>query len=147
MQARELNSQIEGARRAFAEAQLQLAEAMGNDMATNATLPEPEGELQFAPMTVDLVSETKSALERRADLKLARLLVRAANEEQRIIEAAYYPTVAGGLSGYYVPVTGIYPEGSPSRTDDFFFSEGAPGALLTWEGVGKRQVDCAGREA
>ena len=146
MQARELNSQIEGARRAFAEAQLQLAEAMGNDTATNATLPEPEGELQFAPMTVDLVSETKSALERRADLKLARLLVRAANEEQRIIEAAYYPTVAGGLSGYYVPVTGIHREGSTSRTDDFISSEARQGVIYTWRVIDNGKVIGAARK-
>ena len=146
MQARELNSQIEGARRAFAEAQLQLAEAMGDDAARNATLPEPEGELQFAPMTVDLVSETKSALERRADLKLARLLVRAANEEQRIIEAAYYPTVAGGLSGYYVPVTGIHREGSTSRTDDFISSEARQGAIYTWRVIDNGKVIGAARK-
>ncbi len=146
MQARELNSQIESARRGFAEAQLKLAEAMGDDAARNATLPEPEGEFQFAPMTVDLVSETKSALERRADLKLARLLVRAANEEQRIIEAAYYPTVAGGLSGYYVPVTGIHREGSTSRTDDFISSEARQGAIYTWRVIDNGKVIGAARK-
>src|SRR6266513_861357 len=67
---------------------LKLAEAMAIDPA-KSTLPEPEGELQFVPLNVDLDSETAAALQRRADLKLARLFVRAANEDQRIIAADY----------------------------------------------------------
>lgn len=140
VQARELNSQIEGAHRGFSEAQLRLAEAMGDDATPNASLPEPEGELQFAPVTVELASETTRALERRADLKLARLLVRAANEDQRIIEADYYPKVAGGVSGYYVPVTGIHREGSTRRTEDFISSESRQGAIYTWRVIDNGKV-------
>ncbi len=44
-------------------------------------------------------------LRRRADMKLARLLVRAAGEDQRIIEAAYYPALDATFSGTYIPVT------------------------------------------
>ncbi|MFZ3377813.1 MAG: TolC family protein, partial [Chthoniobacterales bacterium] len=73
VQARELDSQIEEAHRAYAEARLKLAEAMGRDLGPEATLPDAEGELQFAPVFVDVDSETAAALERRADLKLARL--------------------------------------------------------------------------
>ena len=47
-----------------------------------ASLPEAEGELQSVPMRVDLDSETAGALQRRADVRLARLFVRAANEDQ-----------------------------------------------------------------
>ena len=54
-------------------------------------------------MRVDLDSETAAALERRADLKLARLFVRAANEDQRIIAADYYPVVIGSIPGEYSP--------------------------------------------
>jgi len=74
VQAAELNTRIEGARRAYRGAQLDLALAMGIDP-SNASLPEPEGELQSAPVRVDLDSETAAALQRRADLKLARLFV------------------------------------------------------------------------
>src|SRR5207249_2392171 len=80
VQADELVPQVERAHRAYREAQLKLAEAMAIDPA-KSPLPEPEGELQFIPMHVDLASETVAALQRRADLKLARLFVRAANED------------------------------------------------------------------
>jgi len=140
VEARELDSQIENARRAYAAARLKLAEAMGRDLGLEATLPEPEGELQFAPVIVDLNSETAAALERRADIKLARLLVRAANEDQRIIEAGYYPAAVGSVTGDYIPVTGIHREGSTSRTQDFIGSETREGAAYTWQVIDNGKV-------
>jgi outer membrane protein TolC len=134
VQASELDPQIEGAHRAYLDAQLQLAEAMAIDPA-KASLPEAEGELQFVPMRVDLDSETAAALQRRADLKLARLFVRAANADQRIIEADYYPAVAGAINGEYVPVTGIHRQGSTSKTQDFIGSEIREKATYTWRVV------------
>src|SRR5260370_41937901 len=104
------------------DAQLQLAEAMAIDP-TKTSLPEPEGKLQFVPMRIDLDSETAGALQRRADLKLARLFVRSANEDQLIIAADYYPAVAGAINGEDVPVTGINRQGSTSKTQDFIGSE------------------------
>src|SRR5947199_4503169 len=86
VQASELLTQIESAHRAYREAQLKLAEAMAIDPA-KSTLPEPEGELQLGPMRVDVDSETAAALQRRADLKLARLFVGAAHQDQRTIAA------------------------------------------------------------
>ena len=77
VQVSELDTQIEGAHRAYLDAQLQLALAMAIDPA-RASLPEPEGELQSIPIRVDLDSETAGALQRRVDLRLARLFVRAA---------------------------------------------------------------------
>jgi outer membrane protein TolC len=138
VQARELDPQIETAKRTYAGARLALAEAMG--VATDANLPEPEGQLQFVPVTVDLNSEIAAALERRTDLKLARLLVRAANEDQRIIEAGYYPSIVGSVTGDYIPVTGIHREGSTSRTQDFIGSEIREGALLTWQVIDNGKV-------
>jgi outer membrane protein TolC len=140
VQARELDSQIESARRAYAEAQLQLAEAMGRDLGQKAALPEPEGDLKIAPVNLDLGSETAAALERRADLKLARLLVRAANEDQRIIEAGYYPAVAGQVTGDYIPVTGIHRAGSTSKTQDFIGSEIIERAGYTWHVIDNGRV-------
>jgi outer membrane protein TolC len=139
VQASELETQIEGAHRAYLGAQLELASAMGIDPA-KASLPEPEGELQSIPVRVDLDSETAAALQRRADLKLARLFVRAANEDQRIIAADYYPIVIGSLPGEYVPVTGIHREGSTSRNQDFIGSEIREKAVYTWRVIDNGKV-------
>src|SRR5436309_2376724 len=62
VQADELVPQIEGANRAYREAQLNLAEAMGIDP-VKSSLPEPEGELQFVPVRIDVETETAAALE------------------------------------------------------------------------------------
>jgi len=139
VQESELETQIEGAHRAYRGSQLELASAMGIDPA-KASLPEPEGELQSVPVRVDLDSETAAALQRRADLKLARLFVRAANEDQRIIAADYYPIVIGSLPGEYVPVTGIHREGSTSRNQDFIGSEIRERATYTWRVVDNGKV-------
>ena len=139
VQASELDPQIESAHRAYLDAQLQLAEAMAIDPAKKS-LPDPEGELQFVPMRVDLDSETVAALQRRADLKLARLFIRAANEDQRIIEADYYPAATGRISGEYVPVTGIHREGSTSRNQDFISSEIRERAGYTWRVIDNGKV-------
>jgi outer membrane protein TolC len=139
VQASELATQIEGAHRAYLDAQLQLALAMAIDPA-KASLPEPEGELQSVPIRVDLDSETAGALQRRADLRLARLFVRAANEDQRIIAADYYPTVIGSIPAEYVPVTGIHREGSTSRNQDFIGSEVRERAAYTWRVIDNGKV-------
>jgi len=122
VQADELIPQSEAAQRAYREAQLNLAQAMGIDPA-KSSLPEPDGELEFVPMRIDVAAETAAALQRRVDLKLARLFVRAANEDQRIIAADYYPTLAGSIHGEWVPVSGIHRQESTSKTQDFIGSE------------------------
>jgi outer membrane protein TolC len=139
VQADELVPQIETAHRAYREAQLKLAEAMGIDPA-RSSLPEPEGELEFSPPHLDLDSETEAALQRRADLKLARLVVRAANEDQRIIAADYYPAVTGRINGEYVPVTGIHRQGSTSKTQDFIGSEIMEKAAYSWRVIDNGKV-------
>src|SRR6266446_708481 len=139
VQASELVPQIESAHGAYRAAQLKLAEAMAIDPA-KSSLPEPDGELQFVPMRVDLDSETAAALQRRADLKLARLFVRAANEDQRIIAADYYPAVVGSIPGEYVPVTGIHRQGSTSKTQDFIGSEIKEKAAYTWRVIDNGKV-------
>ena len=139
VQASELVPEIESAHRAYRESQLKLAEAMAIDPA-KSTLPEPEGELQFIPMRLDVDSETAAALQRRSDLKLARLFVRGANEDQRIIAADYYPAVAGTINGEYVPVTGIHRQGSTSKTQDFIGSEIREKAAYTWRVIDNGKV-------
>src|SRR5437870_5473125 len=139
VQASELVSQIESAHRAYKDAQLKLAEMMAIDPAKSA-LPEPEGALEFVPMRVDLDSETAAALQRRADLKLARLFVRAANEDQRIIAADYYPAALGNITGNYIPVSGIHRAGSTSKTQDFLSSEVIERAGYTWHVIDNGEV-------
>jgi len=139
VQADELVNEIENAHRAYRDAQLKLAEAMGIDPA-KSPLPEPEGGLEFVPMHVDLGSETAAALQRRADLKLARLFVRAANEDQRIIAADYYPAATGRIRGEYVPVTGIHRQESTSKTQDFVGSEIMERAAYTWRVIDNGKV-------
>src|SRR5436309_819911 len=139
VQASELAPQIESAHGAYRAAQLKLAEAMAIDPA-KSTLPEPEGELQLVPIRVDVDSETAAALQRRADLKLARLFVRAANEDQRIIAAGYYPVVVGSIPGEFVPVTGIHRQGSTSKTQDFIGSEIREKAAYTWRVIDNGEV-------
>ena len=139
VEAGELVPQVETAQRAYREARLNLAIAMGIDPAS-ASLPEPEGELRFVPMRIDVEAETAAALQRRADIKLARLFVRAANEDQRIIAADYYPRIEGGIHGEYVPVTGIHRQGSTSKTQDFIGSEIRERASYTWRVIDNGKV-------
>jgi outer membrane protein TolC len=139
IQADELVPQMEGAHRAYREAQLNLAQAMGIDPA-KSSLPEPDGELRFAPIGLDVDAETAAALQRRVDLKLARLFVRAANEDQRIIAADYYPRIAGSIHGEWVPVSGIHRQESTSKTQDFIGSEIREKAAYTWRVVDNGKV-------
>jgi len=140
VEARELDPLVENSRRAYSAAQLQLAQLMAIDLKSDAALPSPDGELSFAPMDVDLNAETAEALERRTDIKLARLLVRAANEDERIIAAGYYPSAAGSVTGDYIPVSGIHREGSTSRTQDFIGSEIREGAAYSWQVIDNGKV-------
>jgi len=137
VQMRELDPRIEAAQRAYDGALLKLNEAMGEYLGRGAKVPEPEGELRYASVDVDLDPEIETALERRPDLQLARLLVRAANEDQRIIEAAYYPTINAVVYGDYIPVSGVRRENqeSPRRSDNVISSEIRAGAAYTWQVV------------
>lgn len=142
LQTRELDPRVESAGRGYADARLKLSEAIGNNLEANANLPEPEGDLTYAQVDVDLDKQTNAALDRRADLVLARLLVKAANEDQRIIQAGYYPTIDATMAGELIPVSGIRREssGSPRRTDDIVSSEVRIGAVYSWRVVDNGKV-------
>ncbi|PYK76034.1 MAG: hypothetical protein DME42_01010 [Verrucomicrobia bacterium] len=143
VEARALDAQVESARRAWQQARLKLAEEMASG---SSPLPVPEGELRTTPFQVDLETETGRALEQRADLKLARLLVRAANEDQRIIEAGYYPLIAARMTGDYIPVSGIHREDSSRRTEDFLSSEVRIGATYTWHVIDNGKISGASQK-
>jgi outer membrane protein TolC len=142
LQAHELEPQIEAARHGSNSALLDLAEAMGMDLGPDGALPQPEGELNYVGARVNVERETATALDRRADLKLARLLVRAADEDQRIVQADYYPAVRAIAGGDYIPVSGIRRtgSGSPSRSDDFISSEIRAGAAYNWRVIDNGKV-------
>lgn len=142
LQAHELEPQIEVARSGHSAALLELAEAMGMDLGPGGALPQPEGELNYVDARVNIERETAIALDHRADLKLARLLVRAADEDQRIVQADYYPAVRAIVAGDYIPVSGIRRggSGSPSRADDFISSEIRAGAAYSWRVIDNGKV-------
>ena len=142
LQARELNPKIESARNASGAASLQLAESMGGALGRGATLPAPVGSLEFQSVELHWRDELEAALQRRVDLKLARLLVRAADEDQRIIEAGYYPALDAVASGEAIPVSGIHRDsgGSPQSSDDTVASEVRGGAAYTWRVIDNGEV-------
>jgi outer membrane protein TolC len=126
---RELEPRIHEVERGYEGAVLALATAMGEP--DNAI--RPEGQLQFASVHYDVASETSVALSERADLQLARLMVRAAEEDQRIIEAQYYPALDATVTGLGIPGT-IHTAntGSARSSDNILSSEIAAGVAFTW---------------
>jgi outer membrane protein TolC len=134
---RELEPHIQEAQRGYEGALLTLATAMGNADET----VQPEGQLQFATVNYDVAAETSTALAERADLQLARLMVRAAEEDQRIIEAQYYPALDAVVSGTGIPVTVRTTNSGSARTsDDILSSEIAGGVSFTWRVVDNGRI-------
>lgn len=145
VQTGELDPRIDAAQRAYQGALLKLSEAIGRDFPRYATMLEPEGSLHYVSFHVPFEEATAMAL-KRPDLQLARLLVRASNEDQRIIEAAYYPEITAVVSGEYIPVSGVrrlQSQGSPRRSDDVISSEIRAGAAYTWRVVDNGKVSGA----
>ena len=138
---RELDPRIEEARRGYEGATLALATIMGNNVGPRATIARPEGELRFVTASHDLPAATAVALKDRPDLKLARLMVHAAEADQRIIEAAYYPTLTATLNGTYIPINVRRASGgSPSSQDDIISSELRAGGAYTWRVIDNGRV-------
>ena len=132
----ELGPRIEEVRRGYQGALVTLAACMGDNLGPDAKVARPEGELTFSPVNYDLPAETAIAVEQRADLKLARVLVRAAEEDQRIIQADYYPAVDATIGGLYIPVTIRQGNsGSARSSDDVISSEVSAGIGFTWRVV------------
>jgi len=140
-QLRELNPRIEEMRRGYQGAVLTLAMCMGSDLGAAAEVVRPEGELTFEAANHNLESETAEALEDRADLKLARTLVRAAAEDQKIMQAAYYPALDATMTGTYIPVTIQSANGGSSRrSDDIISSDATAGVSYTWRVIDNGKV-------
>ncbi|PZR74903.1 MAG: hypothetical protein DLM73_06730 [Chthoniobacterales bacterium] len=138
---RELEPRIQEVSRGYEGALLTMATAMGDDLRAPDKVVRPDGELQFAAANYDVKSETARALQERADLKLARLLVRAAEEDQRIIQAEYYPALDATISGTGIPVTVHTANGgSASSSNDILSSEVTAGIALTWRVIDNGRV-------
>ncbi|HEX8281562.1 MAG TPA: TolC family protein, partial [Chthoniobacterales bacterium] len=137
----ELTPRIEESRRSARAALLTLALAMG-EQPGRAELTKPDGELQFEPIEFDVDAETEAALARRSDLKLARLLVRAAREDERVAQADYFPEINATISGDYIPVSEIRrgSEGSARRSDDIVSSEVRAGVAYSWRVIDNGRV-------
>lgn len=143
VQASELEPQLEASDRAYHGAELKIVEALGESLGPSALLPEPAGELKYQAINIDLPAEVTRTLQRRPDLELARLVVRASEEDQRILEAQYYPAVNGVIAGEYIPVSGVRPtqvQGGPRRSDDIISSEIREGVAYTWRVIDNGQV-------
>ncbi len=136
----ELPPRLEEMRRTRNGALLQLAQCMGENLGNS--LPTADGELQFSEVDFDVETQTQATLERRPDLKLARLLVRAAEEDQRIVAAGYYPAIAATVSGTYIPVSDIHrgSAGTARPSDDVVSSEIRAGGIYTWRVIDNGEV-------
>jgi outer membrane protein TolC len=138
---RELEPRIQEVQRGYEGALLTLATAMGDDGSRPAAAARPTGDLQFAAVSYDLSSEAGLAISQRADIQLARLLVRAAAEDQRIIQAQYYPSLDATVNGLGIPVTIRRANGgSAGSTGDVLSSEIAGGVAFTWRVVDNGRV-------
>jgi outer membrane protein TolC len=137
---RELEPHIQEVQRGYEGALLTLATVMGNTGSQPDANVRPDGPLEFAPVSYDLASETRVALSQRADLQLARLLVRAAEEDQRIIEAQYYPALDATISGTFIPVTIHTSNNGSGSADNTLSSEVAAGGAFTWRIVDNGKV-------
>ncbi len=142
VQTRELDPRIEAADRAYQGSALSLAESMGDDLTGRFPLPQMESQLKYAAVPLDVAAATQAALTQRADIKLARLMVQAAREDERIMVAAYYPVINGLLQGEYIPVSGIRRQatGTVHRSDDIISSELREGAAYTWRVIDNGKV-------
>ena len=143
VQASELEPQLEASDRAYQGAELKIVEAIGENLGPSALLPEPAGELKYEAINIDLPAEVTRTLQRRPDLELARLVVRASEEDQRILQAQYYPTLNTVIGGEYIPVSGVrrtQAQGGPHRSDDTISSEIREGVAYTWRVIDNGQV-------
>lgn len=143
VQARELDPRVDAAQRAYQGAVLKISEAIGKDYGKYVGLPVPEGELHYSDVDIGQPETAERALQQRPDIELARLMVHAAAEDQRIMEAAYYPQITANVSGTYIPITGVrqtQTSGSPRRSEDIISSELRSGGAYTWRVIDNGKV-------
>jgi outer membrane protein TolC len=139
VQEHALDARVETARRAYDAALLEMQRAAGD----LSVVIQPEGALDYGTTQVDLTRSAEIAVAHRPDIELARLMVRAAEEDQRMIEASYYPQLNGVIAGEYIPVSSVRrteSQGSPRRSDDYVSSEIRFGGAYTWRVIDNGKV-------
>ena len=68
-----------------------------------APMPDPRGSFAVPSGNLDLRALTAEALARRPDLAALRAMIGASQEDQRIVQAAYYPLIEARVGGTGVP--------------------------------------------
>ncbi|MGO9245629.1 MAG: TolC family protein [Verrucomicrobiia bacterium] len=109
-------------------------------------LPRPVGDLQYAPVTVDLPRESAYALENRADLKLLRALVDATAADRQSVQAGYFPFVSLVGSALLIPQDYLLTRQTQivvgQQTES---TEGRAGVAMSWQVIDNGQVTGASR--
>ncbi len=104
-------------------------------------LPRPVGDLQYAPVTVDLPRESAYALENRADLKLLRALVDATAADRQTVQAGYFPFVSLVGSALLIPQDYLLTRQTqivPGQETDS--TEGRAGVAMSWQVIDNGQI-------
>ena len=106
----------------------------------------PVGDLQYAPVTVDLPRESAYALENRADLKLLRALVDATAADRQSVQAGYFPFVSLVGSALLIPQDYLLTRQTQivvgQQTES---TEGRAGVAMSWQVIDNGQVTGASR--
>ncbi len=111
-----------------------LRQLMGRE--TGKPDPEPRGSLAFQEVRLDLRALTAEALQKRPDIAALRGLISASEEDQRIVQAGYYPLIEARVG-----VTGVPPANKASASanpnalrsiDSNFVNEFRYGVFLAW---------------
>jgi outer membrane protein TolC len=110
-------------------------------------LPKPIGELEYAPVNLDLPRESAYALKHRADLKLLAALIDATAADKRITQAGYFPLVSIIGSGLFIPQNDLLSrqthivQGQQTQS-----SEGRAGVAMSWQVIDNGQVTGRSRQ-
>lgn len=101
-----------------------------------APMPDPRGSLAIPSANLNLRALTTEALARRPDLAALRAMINASQEDQRIVQAAYYPLIEARVG-----VTGVPPANRASSSsnpnairsiDSNMVNEFRYGVFLAW---------------
>jgi len=148
-----LKPEIARTQRAYLNAVTDLAVRTGQRLAGpgRLQLPEPAGNLEYAAVQFDPDQEAARTVARRPDLGLLREMIRAAEQERRMVQAGYFPFVGLTVLSQYVPKDEIYmnrPEITPGQ--EARGTETRYGVSFTWQVIDlgrvtgvKRQIESA----
>ncbi|HTS17808.1 MAG TPA: TolC family protein [Verrucomicrobiae bacterium] len=109
--------------------------------------PKPVGDMEYAPVTVDLSRESAYALAHRADLKLLDALVDATAADKQSTEAGYFPVISLIGSALFIPENYLLTRQTQivvgQQTES---SEGRVGVALSWQVIDNGQITGASHQ-